>query len=31
MKDAKAALTTVSDNPNVLMVPIATGGKGRDG
>src|SRR5258708_36108781 len=31
MKDAKAALTTMSDNPNVLMVPIATGGRGRDG
>ena len=31
MKDAKAALTTMSDNPHVLMVPIAIGGKGRDG
>jgi len=31
MKDAKAALTTMSDNPHVLMVPIATGGRGRDG
>ncbi len=30
MKDAKAALTTMSDNPHVLMVPIATGGRGRD-
>jgi carboxymethylenebutenolidase len=31
MKDAKAALTTMSDNPQVLMVPIAIGGRGRDG
>jgi carboxymethylenebutenolidase len=31
MKDAKAALTTMSDNPYVLMVPIAIGGRGRDG
>jgi quercetin dioxygenase-like cupin family protein len=31
MKDAKAALTTMSDNPHVLMVPIAVGGGGRDG
>jgi carboxymethylenebutenolidase len=31
MKDAKAALTTMSDNPHVLMVPIAIGGRGRDG
>jgi carboxymethylenebutenolidase len=30
MKDAKAALTTMSDNPHVLMVRIATGGRGRD-
>ncbi|MCU1299133.1 MAG: hypothetical protein JWO91_3411 [Acidobacteriaceae bacterium] len=25
MKDAKGALTTMSDNPHVSMVPIATG------
>jgi carboxymethylenebutenolidase len=31
MKDAKAALTSMSDNPHVLMVPVATGGRGRDG
>jgi len=31
MKDAKAALTTMSDNPYVLAVPIAVGGRGRDG
>jgi carboxymethylenebutenolidase len=31
MKDAKAALTTMSDNPHVLMVPVAIGGRGRDG
>jgi carboxymethylenebutenolidase len=31
MKDAKAALTTMSDNPYLLMVPIAIGGRGRDG
>jgi carboxymethylenebutenolidase len=31
MKDAAAALTTMSDNPHVLMVPIAIGGQGRDG
>jgi carboxymethylenebutenolidase len=31
MKDAKAALNTMSDNPHVLMVPIAMGGRGRDG
>jgi hypothetical protein len=30
MKDAKAALTTMSGNPHVLMVPITTGGTGRD-
>jgi carboxymethylenebutenolidase len=30
MKDAKAALATMWDNPHVLMVPIATGGRGRD-
>jgi carboxymethylenebutenolidase len=31
MEDAKAALTTMSDNPHVLMGPIAAGGRGRDG
>jgi len=31
MKDAKAALTTMSDNPHVLMVPIAIGGRGAKG
>ncbi|WP_213803952.1 ester cyclase [Granulicella sp. dw_53] len=31
LKDAKAALSTMSDNPHVLMVPIALGGRGRDG
>jgi carboxymethylenebutenolidase len=31
MKDAKAALSTMSDNPHVLMVPIAIGGRGREG
>jgi carboxymethylenebutenolidase len=31
MKDAKAALSTMTDNPHVLMVPVATGGRGRDG
>jgi carboxymethylenebutenolidase len=31
LKDAKAALTTMSDNPHVLMVPIAVGGRGREG
>jgi len=31
IKDAKAALTTMSDNPYVLMVPVAIGGRGRDG
>ena len=31
MKDAAAALNTMSDNPHVLMVPIAIGGQGRDG
>jgi carboxymethylenebutenolidase len=30
-KDAKAALGTMSDNPHVLMVPLAIGGRGRDG
>ena len=31
LKDASAALTTMSDNPHVLMVPLAIGGRGRDG
>jgi carboxymethylenebutenolidase len=31
LKDANAALATMSDNPYVLMVPIAIGGQGRDG
>jgi carboxymethylenebutenolidase len=31
LKDAKAALATMSDNPYVLMVPIAVGGRGREG
>ena len=31
MKDAEAALATMSDNPHVLMVPIAIGGRGREG
>ena len=31
MKDARGALATMSDNPHVLMVPIAIGGRGRDG
>lgn len=31
MKDAAAALATMSDNPHVLMVPIAIGGRGREG
>ena len=31
MKDAGAALTIMSDNPHVLMVPLATGGRGCDG
>ena len=30
-EDAKAALGTRSDNPYVLMVPLAIGGKGREG
>jgi len=30
-KDAKAALTTMSNDPYVLLVPIATGGRGRHG
>ena len=31
LRDAKRALTTMSDNPYVLMVPLATGGRGREG
>jgi carboxymethylenebutenolidase len=31
LKDARRALTTMSDNPYVLYVPIAAGGRGRDG
>jgi carboxymethylenebutenolidase len=31
LKDAKRALTTMSSDPHVLMVPIATGGRGREG
>ena len=31
LKDAKRALTTMSSNPHVLFVPIATGGRGREG
>src|SRR5258708_6701989 len=31
MKDAEAALTTMSHNPHVLMAPLAIGGRGRDG
>jgi carboxymethylenebutenolidase len=31
MRDAQAALNTMSDNPYVLMVPIVVGGQGRDG
>jgi carboxymethylenebutenolidase len=31
MKDAKRALSTMSQNPHVLLVPLATGGKGRNG
>ena len=31
MKDAKAALATMTDNPYVLMVPLAIGGRGREG
>src|SRR5258708_39978054 len=30
MKDAKGALTTMSDNSHVLMVTIAVGCRGRD-
>jgi carboxymethylenebutenolidase len=30
-KDARAALTTMSSNPYVLLVPLAIGGRGRDG
>ena len=31
LKDAKQALTTMSSDPHVLFVPIATGGRGREG
>lgn len=31
LKDAKQALTTMSENPHVLMVPIGIGGRGREG
>ena len=31
LKDAERALTTMSSDPYVLMVPIATGGRGREG
>jgi carboxymethylenebutenolidase len=31
LKHAKRALTTMSDDPYVLMVPIAVGGRGRNG
>jgi carboxymethylenebutenolidase len=31
LKDAKRALTTMSRDPHVLFVPIATGGRGREG
>jgi carboxymethylenebutenolidase len=31
MRDAAGALKTMSENPYVLMVPIAVGGQGRDG
>jgi len=30
-KDAKEALTTMSNDPYVLLVPVVTGGRGRDG
>lgn len=30
LKDARAALNTMSDNPHVLMVPVSRGGRGRD-
>jgi carboxymethylenebutenolidase len=30
-KDAKAALGTMSDDPHVLMVPLAIGGRRREG
>jgi hypothetical protein len=30
-KGAEAALGTISDDPHVLMVPLAIGGRGRDG
>jgi carboxymethylenebutenolidase len=31
LKDAERALTTMSSGPHVLYVPIATGGRGREG
>jgi carboxymethylenebutenolidase len=31
MRDATAALTTMADDPYVLMVPIGVGGQGREG
>jgi carboxymethylenebutenolidase len=31
MRDATAALTTMTENPYVLMVPIGVGGQGREG
>jgi carboxymethylenebutenolidase len=31
LRDAASALTTMSENPYVLMVPIAVGGQGREG
>jgi carboxymethylenebutenolidase len=31
LRDAPGALQTMTDNPYVLMVPIATGGRGREG
>jgi len=31
LRDANAALGTMTENPYVLMVPIAVGGQGRDG
>ncbi len=30
-KDARAALGTMSDNPHALLVPLAIGGRGREG
>lgn len=31
LRDAASALTTMTENPYVLMVPLAIGGQGRDG